>query len=62
MKELRMDGKTAKYHLDILEKAGLIEGEYVGRRRVYRLVKEITIEISPPPKRIFRVTASKKNV
>lgn len=62
MRELRMDGKTAKYHLDILENAGLIESRRIGRRKMYRLVKEVTVEISPPPKRVFRVTVSKEYV
>jgi len=60
MEELEMDGKTAKHHLDVLERAGLIESRIVGRRKVYRLIKEIRIEISPPPKRRFIVAVSSK--
>ncbi len=60
MEELKMDGKTAKHHLEVLEKAGLVESRNVGKRKVYRLVKEIRIEISPPPKRKFIVAVSSK--
>ncbi len=60
MKELRIDGKTAKYHLDILERAGIVECKEVGKRKVYRLVKEIRMEISPPPCRRFIVTVLPK--
>ncbi len=58
MKELKMDGKTAKHHLDVLERAGIVKSELVGKRKVYRLVKEIRIHISPPPERRFMVTVS----
>ena len=60
MEELKMDGKTAKHHLEVLEKAGLVESRNVGKRKIYRLVKEIRIEISPPPKRKFIVAVSSK--
>ncbi len=53
MKELKMDGKTAKHHLDVLLKSGLIEKYDVGRKKYYRLVKELRLEISPPPQRKF---------
>jgi len=58
MKELKMDGKTAKHHLKVLEKAGIVEWRYVGRRKVYRLAKEIRINISPPPERRFIIIVS----
>ena len=57
MKELKMDGKTAKYHLDVLERSGLIESKIVGRRKYYILKKEIKLEISPPPYRKFILIA-----
>ena len=60
MEELKMDGKTAKHHLDVLERSGLVESRTVGKRKVYRLIKEIRIEISPPPKRKFIVAVSSK--
>lgn len=60
MEELRMDGKTAKHHLNVLERAGFVKSRIVGRKRVYRLIKEIKIEISPPPKRKFIVAVSSK--
>jgi predicted transcriptional regulator len=48
-----MDGKNAKHHLDALEKAGLIESYLVGRKKYYRLIKEVRLEISPPPEGRF---------
>ncbi len=62
MEELKMDGKTAKYHLDVLEKCGLIESRVMGRRKYYRLKKEIKLEISPPPYRRFILSAIEKKV
>ncbi len=60
MEELGMDGKTAKHHLEVLERSGLVESRIEGRKKVYRLVKEIRLEISPPPKRKFIVAVSSK--
>ncbi len=60
MEELRIDGKTAKHHLNVLERAGMVESRIVGKRKVYKLIKEIRIEISPPPKRKFMVVISSK--
>ena len=40
MKELKMDGKTAKYHLDVLERYGIVESKTVGKKKYYRLKKE----------------------
>ncbi len=57
MELLRMDGKTAKHHLETLEKAGIVESRVVGRRKYYRLVVEIRLEISPPPERRYILTA-----
>jgi len=49
MELCRMDGKNAKYHLNILEETGLIISYASGRRKYYRLSGEIHLEISPPP-------------
>ena len=57
MRELKMDGKTAKYHSDVLERSGLIESKIVGKRNYYTLKKEIKLEISPPPHRKFILIA-----
>jgi predicted transcriptional regulator len=48
-----MDGRNAKHHLDALENAGLIESYLVGRKKYYRLIKEVRLEISPPPEGRF---------
>jgi DNA-binding transcriptional ArsR family regulator len=48
-----MDGRNAKHHLDALEESGLIESYQQGRRKYYRLVKEVHLEISPPPEGRF---------
>ncbi len=48
-----MDGKNAKHHLDVLEKAGVIESYPVGRKKYYRLLAEIHLEITPPPEGSF---------
>jgi len=46
-KEVKADTKALQRHLAILEKAGLIESYVEGRRRYYRLVKRITLDVSP---------------
>jgi predicted transcriptional regulator len=48
-----MDGKNAKHHLDVLEKAGVIEYYFEGRKKYYRLLAEIHLEITPPPEGKF---------
>ena len=48
-----MDGRNAKHHLDTLEESGLVESYLQGRRKYYRLVKEVHLEISPPPEGRF---------
>jgi ArsR family transcriptional regulator len=48
-----MDGKNAKHHLDALEKSGLVDSYQQGRKKYYRLVKEVHLEISPPPEGRF---------
>ncbi len=57
MELLKMDGKTAKHHLETLERAGIVESRIEGRRKYYRLVAEIRLEISPPPERRYILTA-----
>ncbi|AIY91240.1 hypothetical protein GACE_2219 [Geoglobus acetivorans] len=61
MDELKMDGKTAKYHLDKLERLGIVSSYFEGKRRYYQLVKEVVIMISPPPNRKFVVAALEKH-
>lgn len=46
-KEVRADTKALQHHLAILEAAGLIESYVKGRRRYYRMIKRITLDISP---------------
>ena len=48
-----MDGKRVKHHLDKLEEAGLVESYMDGRRKYYGLLKDIKLEISPPPEGKF---------
>jgi predicted transcriptional regulator len=48
-----MDGRNAKHHLDALEESGLIQSYPQGRKKYYRLIKEIHLEISPPPEGRF---------
>ncbi len=50
-----MDGKRVKHHLERLEDEGLIESYKEGRRRYYRLVKDIKLEVSKPPEGKFLV-------
>jgi predicted transcriptional regulator len=54
-----MDGKNAKHHLDALEKSGLIMSYSLGRKKYYRLVKEVHLEISPPPEGRFILYTTK---
>ncbi|MBE8539731.1 metalloregulator ArsR/SmtB family transcription factor [Geoglobus acetivorans] len=60
MDELKMDGKTAKYHLDKLERLGIVSSYIEGKRKYYQLMKEVVIVISPPPNRKFVVAALEK--
>ncbi|MCB2171736.1 winged helix-turn-helix domain-containing protein [archaeon] len=48
-----MDGKNAKHHLDTLEESGLIKSYMVGRKKYYKLIKEVRLEITPPPEGKF---------
>ena len=54
-----MDGKNAKHHLDALEKTGVIESYLDGRRKYYRLIAEIRLEVTPPPEGKFILYTSK---
>lgn len=49
----KMDGKRAKFHLDKLEEAELVKSYEEGRRKYYRLEKEIRLEITSPPEGKF---------
>ncbi len=55
MEAVRLDGKNCKYHLDILEKAGIVASREEGRRKYYSLKKEILLYISPSPDRRYEV-------
>lgn len=53
METVGMDGRSAKHHLDTLEEAGVVESYREGRRRYYRLVREVRLEVVPSPNRRF---------
>ncbi len=53
--EVGMDGRAARHHLEALEEADVVESYSEGRRRYYRLVAEVRLEISPSPDRRFVV-------
>lgn len=53
MDAVGMDGKTATHHFDVLTEAGVIESYKDGRRRYFRLVRDVRLEISPRPNRRF---------
>ncbi len=50
-----MDGKRVKHHLERLEDDDLIESYTEGRRRYYKLIKDVKLEISKPPEGKFLV-------
>jgi len=50
-----MDGKTAKHHLEKLEKAGIVSSRERGRRKYYSLKKDIILRISPSPNKRYEV-------
>ena len=58
MDRTRLDGKNTKFHLDKLENSGLIESYRDGRRKYYSLVKEVRLEIVPPPEGKFLLYTS----
>lgn len=55
MKEVGLDGKTAKHHLDVLEEKGIVSTEERDRRKYYSLEKEVLVKISPSPNRRYVV-------
>ncbi len=55
MENVGLDGKTAKHHLNTLEKEGIISSEKRGRRKYYTIDREVIVRISPSPKRRFRI-------
>ncbi len=61
MKKLSMDGKNTKHHLDKLEKHGLITSYREGRKKYYKLNREIQLQITPPPEGRFQLLAIQKN-
>lgn len=56
--EVGVDGKTAVHHLTALENAGLVEPQFRGNRKYYRLVRTVTLRARPPPERTFIVQAN----
>lgn len=54
-----MDGKNAKHHLNTLERSGVIESYMDGRKKYYRLIAEIRLEVAPPPEGKFILYTSK---
>jgi len=59
MKEVGLDGKTVKHHLDILEKENIVSTEERNRRKYYSLEKELIVKISPSPNRRYMVQIRK---
>jgi len=53
METVKIDGKNAKFHLEKLEDSGIISSYREGRRKYYKLMKEIRLEIVPPPEGKF---------
>lgn len=53
MEEVGMDGKTASHHLDLLEDARVLASYEEGRRRYFRLVRGVRLEVAPSPGRRF---------
>lgn len=58
IQSVKMDSKSAKHHLKTLVEAGLISSYPSGRRRYYRLEKDIFLKISPPPEGKFLLCTS----
>ena len=55
MEAVGMDGKTASHHLDVLTENDILTSYKDGRRRYYRLIREVHMEISPSPNRRFMI-------
>lgn len=58
MEQSNMDGKRAKHHLNILEEEGLVKSYWEGQRKYYALIKEVKLEIVPPPEGKFLIYKS----
>ena len=58
MDEVGLDGKTAKHHLELLEKEEIVSSYEEDRRKYYSLEKELIIRISPSPNRRYVVQVS----
>lgn len=58
MKQLNIDGKNLKHHLQKLEQENIISSYKEERRRYYSLEKEIRLEITPPPEGKFLLLKS----
>ncbi len=50
-----MDGKRVKHHLQRLEDEDLVKSYKEGRRKYYKLVKDVSLEVSKPPEGKFLV-------
>lgn len=55
IEKLKLDGRNCKYHLDVLEDAGVITSQMKGRRKYYSLKKEILLHITPSPDRRYEI-------
>lgn len=53
-----MDGKNASHHLQRLEESGLVKSYKKGRRKYYKLKREVRLEIVPPPEGKFLLYSS----
>ncbi|WGI18024.1 winged helix-turn-helix domain-containing protein [Methanonatronarchaeum sp. AMET-Sl] len=61
MKKLKMDGKNTKHHLDTLEKTNIITTYPQGRKKYYKLNREIQLKITPPPEGTFQLLTLTNN-
>ncbi|MFO7676839.1 MAG: winged helix-turn-helix domain-containing protein [Thermoplasmatota archaeon] len=55
IRNVKLDTKNCKHHLDILEKEGIISKKHKGKRTYYSLEKEILLHIMPPPQRRYEI-------
>ncbi len=55
MDSVGLDGKTAKHHLNILEREGIVSSRKEGRRKYYSLKRKVIVKISPSPNRRFQI-------
>lgn len=47
IEDVRMDGKTATDHLDVLTEVGILKFYEEGRRQYFALVSDVRVAISP---------------